>query len=286
MDAYTHIQDLELGYFEDQSTGGLMSVLNDDVNQLERFLDVGAPAIIGTVVNVILVGIIFVIASPLLALVAFAPIPVILWGSFLYQRKLEPQYREVRDQGGPPLGHPRQQPGRHRAPSRPSPPRPARSRAWAASRRRYREANQRRHPPLLGLRPAHPRGDPDRLHDDPAHRRQDGDRRHPQRGLLLGAGVHDPAPPVAAHPPGRDLRPLPARHGVSTRGSSACWTCSPPSSRAPARCPSRWPARCASTTCASPTTPAPRCCTASTSTSPPARPTPSSASPGRASPRS
>jgi ATP-binding cassette subfamily B protein len=42
MDAYTHIQDLELGYFEDQSTGGLMSVLNDDVNQLERFLDVGA----------------------------------------------------------------------------------------------------------------------------------------------------------------------------------------------------------------------------------------------------
>jgi ATP-binding cassette subfamily B protein len=100
MDAYTHIQDLELGYFEDQSTGGLMSVLNDDVNQLERFLDVGAPAIIGTVVNVIIVGIIFVIASPLLALVAFAPIPVILWGSFLYQRKLEPKYRVVRAKVG------------------------------------------------------------------------------------------------------------------------------------------------------------------------------------------
>jgi ATP-binding cassette, subfamily B, bacterial len=100
MDAYTHIQDLELGYFEDQSTGGLMSVLNDDVNQLERFLDVGAPAIIATVVNVIVVGVIFLIASPLLALVAFAPIPVILWGSFLYQRKLGPRYREVRAKVG------------------------------------------------------------------------------------------------------------------------------------------------------------------------------------------
>ena len=100
MDAYTHIQELELGYFEDQSTGGLMSVLNDDVNQLERFLDVGAPAIIALVVNVILVGIIFIIASPLLALVAFAPIPVIVWASVLYQRKLEPRYRGVRNQVG------------------------------------------------------------------------------------------------------------------------------------------------------------------------------------------
>ena len=56
MDAYPHVQRLELGYFEDQSTGGLMAVLNDDVNQLERFLDVGANAIIVTVVNVVFVG--------------------------------------------------------------------------------------------------------------------------------------------------------------------------------------------------------------------------------------
>jgi ATP-binding cassette subfamily B protein len=100
MDAYAHLQRLELGYFEDQSTGGLMSVLNDDVNQLERFLDVGAVAIIQTVVNVILVGAVFLVASPLLFLVAFAPIPVILWGTFVYQRRLEPRYRAVRTQVG------------------------------------------------------------------------------------------------------------------------------------------------------------------------------------------
>ena len=46
IDAYRHVQDLELAWFEDQSTGGLLSILNDDVNQLERFLDVGAIDII------------------------------------------------------------------------------------------------------------------------------------------------------------------------------------------------------------------------------------------------
>lgn len=100
VDAYSHLQRLELGYFEDQSTGGLMSVLNDDVNQLERFLDVGASAIIAMVVNVILVGVVFLVASPLLFLVAFAPIPVIVWASVLYQRRLEPRYKAVRDQVG------------------------------------------------------------------------------------------------------------------------------------------------------------------------------------------
>ncbi len=100
MEAYAHVQQLELGYFEDQSTGGLMSVLNDDVNQLERFLDTGASAIILTVVNVVVVGIVFLVASPLLCLVAFLPIPVIVYGSFLYQRRLEPRYRAVRNQVG------------------------------------------------------------------------------------------------------------------------------------------------------------------------------------------
>jgi len=100
MDTYGHVQKLELAYFEDQSTGGLMSVINDDVNQLERFLDVGANTIIATFLNVVLVGLVFVLASPLLALVAFLPIPIIIWGSLRYQRRLQPKYAGVRDQVG------------------------------------------------------------------------------------------------------------------------------------------------------------------------------------------
>ena len=100
LDAYAHVQKLEMAYFEDRSTGGLMSVLNDDVNQLERFLDTSASEIISTLVNIIVVGAVFFIASPLLGLIAFLPIPIIVWGSVRYQRRLEPRYALVRDRVG------------------------------------------------------------------------------------------------------------------------------------------------------------------------------------------
>src|SRR4051794_19756981 len=100
MSAYEHVQVLELAYFEDRSSGGLMSILNDDVNQLERFLDVGANELILTGANVVLVGAVFFIIDPTLALFAFLPIPVIVVGSLRYQKALEPRYDAVRAAAG------------------------------------------------------------------------------------------------------------------------------------------------------------------------------------------
>ena len=100
LDVYTHVQGLDAAYFEDTRSGGLLSVLNDDVNQLERFLDVGAPTIIRLFWNVVLMGAVFAVSSWLLALVSFAPIPVIVLGSVLYQRRLTPYYARVREQVG------------------------------------------------------------------------------------------------------------------------------------------------------------------------------------------
>jgi ATP-binding cassette subfamily B protein len=100
MDAYRHVQSLEMAYFEDRTSGGLMTVLNDDVNQLERFLDVGPHKLILTAANVVLVGIVFVVVSPLLALLAFVPIPVIVAGSLAYQTRLKPLYLRVRIAAG------------------------------------------------------------------------------------------------------------------------------------------------------------------------------------------
>jgi ATP-binding cassette subfamily B protein len=97
VDAYEHIQDLEVAWFEDNSSGSLLSVLNDDVNQLERFLDVGAATIIATFWNVVLVGAVFAFTSLPLTVLAFLPIPVIVVGSIRYQRRLEPFYARVRD---------------------------------------------------------------------------------------------------------------------------------------------------------------------------------------------
>lgn len=100
MDAYSHVQRLELGALEDRETGDLLAVLNDDVNQLERFLDVGANDIILTVMNVLLVGLVFLVISPLLALLAFLPIPIIALGSLAFQKRLTPLYTTVRDRAG------------------------------------------------------------------------------------------------------------------------------------------------------------------------------------------
>jgi ATP-binding cassette subfamily B protein len=100
MEAYRHVQELELAYFEDHSSGGLMAVLNDDVNQLERFLDIGANELIITAANVVLVGLTFTAISPRLTVLAFLPIPVIIVGSLRYQRTLEQRYDGVRAAAG------------------------------------------------------------------------------------------------------------------------------------------------------------------------------------------
>jgi len=96
MEVYGHVQSLEVAAFEDHSSGGLMTVLNDDVNQLERFLDVGADEIVQTIANLVLIGIVFAVISPQLALLAFLPIPIIVAGSLLFQRRLQPRYDAVR----------------------------------------------------------------------------------------------------------------------------------------------------------------------------------------------
>jgi ATP-binding cassette, subfamily B, bacterial len=100
MDAYAHVQGLEQGYFEDRSTGGLLSVLNDDVNQLERFLDRGANEILQVLTTVIVISGAFFVVAPSIAWFAMAPIPIILWGTMRFQRLLEPRYAAVREQVG------------------------------------------------------------------------------------------------------------------------------------------------------------------------------------------
>jgi len=100
IDAYAHVQDLELAYYEDRSTGGLMSILNDDINQLERFLDVGANDLIQVATTVIVIGGIFIGVAPSVAWMALLPMPLVIYGSVWFQRRLAPRYAAVREQVG------------------------------------------------------------------------------------------------------------------------------------------------------------------------------------------
>ena len=63
-DTYQNLQQQELAYFEDQSTGELNTILNDDINQLERFLDNGANDLIQVAVTVLVIGSIFMFSAP------------------------------------------------------------------------------------------------------------------------------------------------------------------------------------------------------------------------------
>ncbi|MGB0617087.1 MAG: ABC transporter ATP-binding protein [Candidatus Poseidoniaceae archaeon] len=87
-------------WFDERRKGDLLAVLNDDVNQLERFLDKGANDLLQVGTTVIVVGAIFFAITWEVALLAFMPVPLILWGSFRYQRALEPKYLSVRDAAG------------------------------------------------------------------------------------------------------------------------------------------------------------------------------------------
>ena len=100
LDAYAHIQDLDMAWFSEQRTGDLLSVLNDDVNQLERFLDHGANDLLQVATTVLVVGAIFFTVSVPIALVAIVPIPIILWGSFRFQTRIQPRYAKVRNEVG------------------------------------------------------------------------------------------------------------------------------------------------------------------------------------------
>lgn len=100
VDCYSHIQNMDMAYFEDQPTGRLTAILNDDVNQLERFLNIGANDILQVLTSVLAVGAVFFMISPKLALLAFTPIPLIVIGAFYFQRKAEPLYSKVRSKAG------------------------------------------------------------------------------------------------------------------------------------------------------------------------------------------
>jgi len=97
IDAYNRIQSREVAFFEEHRLGEILSMLNDDVNQLERFLNTGLNELLQIVVLFAFAGMIMFSTSWELSLVGMAPIPIILWGSIYYQRRIAPRYSRIRE---------------------------------------------------------------------------------------------------------------------------------------------------------------------------------------------
>ncbi|MFL2694730.1 MAG: ABC transporter ATP-binding protein [Candidatus Actinomarina sp.] len=96
-DTFNNLLGLDLAFFENKSSGRLMAILNDDVNQLETFLDNGANRLVQTATTVLVIGGTFLYISPLVAVFAFIPIPIIIFGSLRFTSRIAERYTKIRN---------------------------------------------------------------------------------------------------------------------------------------------------------------------------------------------
>ncbi len=95
--AYAHLQVLPPDFVNRERSGRLMALMNEDVNQIERFLNTGANDLIQVFCSSLLVGAVFFVLTADLAVLALLPIPMILFGAFWFQRRLYPRYVAARE---------------------------------------------------------------------------------------------------------------------------------------------------------------------------------------------
>ncbi len=100
VDAYSRMQAREIRFFEEHRLGKTLAMLNDDVNQLERFFNNAFNELVQLVVLVLFAGGVLFSISPGLAALGLLPLPFIVWGSLKFSKLLEPRYRKVRESVG------------------------------------------------------------------------------------------------------------------------------------------------------------------------------------------
>ncbi|WP_276271157.1 ABC transporter ATP-binding protein [Haloarcula litorea] len=95
-DTYDHLQHLSMDFFANHQTGGMMSILNSDINRLESFLNTEFRQLIRVVATVGGIAVVLWWHSPKLALIALAPVPIIGVASGYFLSWIEPRYRSIR----------------------------------------------------------------------------------------------------------------------------------------------------------------------------------------------
>lgn len=99
-DAYDALQALSMNFFEDSRTGELLSIINNDVNQLEDFLSTSFSDALRLVVMVIGVGLILFLLNPELTIIAMFPVPIIAILAYLFVKNIHPKYVAMRSSVG------------------------------------------------------------------------------------------------------------------------------------------------------------------------------------------
>jgi ATP-binding cassette, subfamily B, bacterial len=92
---YGHLQSLELGFFDSQQTGQLMSRSTVDLQAVRFFLGYGLIFILQSALTILIAGGVMVALNPVLAAVSLAPMPVVIYVAFRYGRRNRPASQEV-----------------------------------------------------------------------------------------------------------------------------------------------------------------------------------------------
>jgi ABC-type multidrug transport system fused ATPase/permease subunit len=92
---YSQLQRLELGFFDHQQTGQLMSRATVDLPAVRFFLGYGLVFILQFVLTIVLAGIVMIVINPWLGLISLAPAPFVVVISYRYGRRARPAIQEV-----------------------------------------------------------------------------------------------------------------------------------------------------------------------------------------------
>ena len=92
---YRHLQALELGFFDGQQTGQLMSRATVDLQSIRFFLGYGLIFLTQNALTILLAGGVMIAIKPDLALLALSPVPLVVWTASRYNRSSRPALQEV-----------------------------------------------------------------------------------------------------------------------------------------------------------------------------------------------
>jgi ATP-binding cassette subfamily B protein len=92
---YAHLQSLELGFFDGQQTGQLMSRATVDLQSVRFFLGYGLIFMAQAILTILIAAAVMIYVNPLLAAVALAPTPFVIWAATRYGRLNRPASQEV-----------------------------------------------------------------------------------------------------------------------------------------------------------------------------------------------
>lgn len=92
---YDHLQKLSLRYYQDKQTGQLMSRATNDTATFELLIAHSVPDLTANILIIAGVAVILFLMNVKLAFLTLIPIPFLVYGGWIFSRKIQPNFREA-----------------------------------------------------------------------------------------------------------------------------------------------------------------------------------------------